>query len=958
MSSICSTVIAQTLEWQQSISAQYAGPQPIIATPDGGYLIASPGVRVIRFTKISKDGKSLWQKTVASSNGAMTTLIATHDNGYLIGGNFNNNYWVLKINQNWAKVWEKTFGGDSTETLSSLIADENGNFLLGGTSYSGKSGDKTQPRKGYSDYWIVKINKNGQKLWDNSFGGVIRPALTYYYGPDGEPQADTITTGHSYFKTMLATPDGNYVLGGSTNSFAGNDNTSSNPITEEYPTWSSWDNWIIKIDPAGRKIWDKAYGTGSYVPAFATMILTPDKGLLLGATEYYDNNNSEFGSYYAVSKISNTGDFLWRNSYGSPVGFNKELTTLLNTPDGGYLIGGQSSDDGSEWGDKSEPSRGLDDYWVIKVTSQGNRVWDKTIGGDGHDNLTTLFTTPNNGYLLAGLSFSEISGDKTVDLKDTTDFWLVKIKENNPLTTTWDLRYGAPGNENLTTLIETPDGGFLAGGYTNSDVSGDKAQLSQGKNDYWVVKSDKYNRKIWEYRYGGTQDDYLNRILRTKDGGYLLAGSSRSGIGGDKTQASRGDRDYWIVKINNAGEKQWDKRFGGSGYDELKKVIQLTTGEFILAGYSNSPASGDKSQGSQGGTDFWLVKVSATGTKIWDKRYGGNLNETLTGIVETADKGYLLGGSSVSGKSGDKSQVSQGGSDFWLIRVDKNGEKIWDKTYGGGGQDEAYALGRNGKEFFISGQSDSPAGGDKTRGTQGGLDFWFLKLTSTGEKVWDKRFGGSQNDELRASIQTQDGGYLLAGKSFSGKSGNKTQESRGDSDYWIVKTDKDGMYQWDKRFGGSGAEELRVVTQTPDGGLLLGGKSDSGVSGDRTQFSQGGMDYWLVKVALEAKAIVATRKSDLSEKTSTQTEQIILKISPNPVFNKTMVSFALPQTQMAAVKVYNSQGHEVAILFQQEVKANKNYQVEWQTSNNTSGIYILQLQTPVKHLQQKLLLIK
>lgn len=90
--------------------------------------------------------------------------------------------------------------------------------------------------------------------------------------------------------------------------------------------------------------------------------------------------------------------------------------------------------------------------------------------------------------------------------------------------------------------------------------------------------------------------------------------------------------------------------------------------------------------------------------------------------------------------------------------------------------------------FFISGQSDSPAGGDKTRGSQGGIDFWFLKVSSTGSKIWDKRFGGSLNDELRASVQTSDGGYLLAGKSFSGESGNKTQASQGSSDYWIVKT--------------------------------------------------------------------------------------------------------------------------------------------------------------------------
>ncbi|WP_147275724.1 hypothetical protein [Adhaeribacter pallidiroseus] len=451
--SICYKTAAQSIEWQNSLEAKYAGPQPIIATPDGGYLVASPDVSAIRFNKIDKNGKPVWQKSVSSS-GSMETLLATPDNGYLIGGNRNNNYWVMKIDKNWTKVWEKNFGGDSTETLASVVANKDGSFVLGGTSYSGKSGDKTQPLKGYSDYWIIKIDQNGQKLWDNAYGGVIREALSYTYNPDGEPVADTITTGNSYFKKIVADPDGGYLLGGSTNSFAGNDNTADSQNTEEYPTWSGWDQWILKIDKDGRKLWDKAYNTGSYAPAFTTMILTPDKGLLLGGTEYFDYGQSEFGSYYAVRKISSTGEIVWTNSYGFVFGFDEELTTLLNTPDGGYLIGGNSSDNGSEWGDKSENSRGLEDYWIIKVNSRGIRVWDKTLGGDGVENLTALFVAADGGYLLAGFSLSEISGDKTVDRQGTNDFWLVKVKENKPLTAEWDLRYGGAVTKVLPRLLK------------------------------------------------------------------------------------------------------------------------------------------------------------------------------------------------------------------------------------------------------------------------------------------------------------------------------------------------------------------------------------------------------------------------------------------------------------------------------------------------------------------------
>ena len=634
-----------------------------------------------------------------------------------------------------------------------------------------------------------------------------------------------------------------------------------------------------------------------------------------------------------------------------------DLTGIVTTPDGGYLLGGSSASIADK--NKSAELRSLDfeegDYWVVKIDDIGKKIWDKALGTSKREGLFDLVAGTNSNYLLGGSSDGGIDGDKS-DAEG--GYWLVNIKEELPLTAEWDMRYGGSGNEGFTTIIKTSDGGYLSGGYSASGVSGDKTQASQGKNDYWIVKSDANGKKLWDKRYGGSDDDYLNRIIPTKDGGYLLAGSSLSGKSGDKTEASRGDRDYCIVKVDKQGNKEWDRSYGGSGYDELKKVLQLSTGEYLLAGYSNSPASGDKTQNSQGENDYWLVKISSTGKKLWDQRYGGRLEEELAGIVQTAEGGYLLGGSSWSGKNGNKTEASRGKSDFWLVAVDKEGKQVWDKTYGGTGEDEAYSLGKAGKEYFIAGQSDSPAGADKTRDSQGGLDYWLLKVSSTGEKVWDKRYGGDKDEELRASIRTRDGGYLLAGKSFSNKSGNKRQDSQGSSDYWMVKADKEGQYEWSKTFGGSGAEELRAVIQTQEGGYLLGGKSDSGVSGNRTQPSQGGTDYWLVKVSPEASSIVAEREATLVAEPIGRTVLSPLTVYPNPAQEKVTVSFTLPQTQQATVKVYDSQGKSITTLFQGEVKANQAYEIKWQANDISSGLYFLQLQTPTLRQHQKLLLIK
>ncbi|QMU29146.1 T9SS type A sorting domain-containing protein [Adhaeribacter radiodurans] len=934
----------------------------LLATPDGGHLIEGisrlnlrlePGFSII---KINKDGDQEWRKDLGGdSDTRLYKGITTPDGGYLFGGSTHlqsidddsYEFLAVRTTSDGTKIWEKRFHGPGT--LADLIATPDGGYLLGGSTVDIKGRDKTENPRGKSDYWLVKIDGDGNRVWDKTLGGSQIEELT----------------------SLVATPDGGYLVGGS--SYSGQEGDKSEKgIISKYNNPTP-DYWVVKLNAQGKKLWDKTFG-GNERDNLKELIVAAEGGFLLAGDSFSDKsgnksepqisncNDLQFGcSDYWIVRIDENGTKLWDKTLGTSNGEN--LARLVATSDGGYLLGGSSFANIDN--DKSQFKRGGSDYWVLKINRSGEKVWDKTYGGNGYENLSGLVTTADGSFLLGGTSISEVSGDKDAPKLDNHpsqvgDFWLVKIKDESGQTiSAWNLRYGGAGSEGFTTIIKTSDGGYLSGGYTNSGVSGDKTQNSQGKNDFWIVKTDALGKKLWDKRYGGSSDDYLNRIIQTSDGGYLLAGSSLSGITGDKSQASRGDRDYWIVKISNTGEKQWDKRYGGSGYDELKKVIQLSTGEYILAGYSNSPASGDKSQGSQGGHDYWLVKVSSTGTKIWDKRYGGNLNEALGGIVLTSDNGFLLGGSSLSGKNGDKSEESRGGSDFWLLRTDKNGDLLWDKTYGGSGQDEAYSVGRAGEnEFFISGQSDSPAGADKTRDSQGGKDFWFIKIAGTGAKIWDKRFGGTKDEELRASIQTSDGGYILAGKSYSNKSGNKRQDSQGSSDYWMVKTDADGMYQWSKTFGGNASEELRAVIQTNDGGLLLAGKSDSGISGDRTQPSQGGTDYWLVKIAPETTLIVAVREATKAKEPIVISEKMVLQAYPNPFSNKATIRFTLPKTEFATVNVYDSQGNVVSTLFQGEVQANLKYQVEWQAKNNPIGLYYLQLQTPTSRSQFKMLLIK
>ncbi len=253
-----------------------------------------------------------------------------------------------------------------------------------------------------------------------------------------------------------------------------------------------------------------------------------------------------------------------------------------------------------------------------------------------------------------------------------------------PLPKQWDKRFGGNDYDELYSCQQTTDGGYILGGYSGSHVGGDKTEGSRGYNDYWIVKIDANGIKQWDKRFGGTFYDELQSLQQTTDGGYILGGTSRSGIGGDKTEDSRGYNDYWVVKIDTNGIKQWDKCFGGSGDDQLYAVQQTSDGGYILGGSSTSGISGDKTEDNWGFEDYWIVKIDDNGIKQWDKRFGGTNIDYFRCLQKTKDGNYILGGSSASDVNGDKTVPLWGGFDYWIIKIDANGFKIWDKDYGAG----------------------------------------------------------------------------------------------------------------------------------------------------------------------------------------------------------------------------------------------------------------------------------
>ncbi len=423
-----------------------------------------------------------------------------------------------------------------------------------------------------------------------------------------------------------------------------------------------------------------------------------------------------------------------------------------------------------------------------------------------------------------------------------------------PLLKIWDYRYGGEDEEHFYTFQQTTDGGYILGGWSQSPISGDKTQDCWGGNcsgifgagDSWVIKVDSLGIKQWDKRFGGIAWDRLYALQQTADGGYILGSRSSSGISGDKTEDTRGNTDYWIVKIDAAGTKQWDKRYGGGSSDDISSLQQTIDGGYILGGISSSDSSGDKTQPSWGGQDYWIVKTDSLGIKQWDRRFGGMDHDRLNSLLQTFDRGYILAGSSRSKVSGDKTQPNRDSTlityDYWVVKIDSAGNLQWEKTFGGTDTDVPHSIIQTAdRGYLLGGYSLSGISGDKTQPSRGQSDYWIVKIDSAGNLQWDKAFGGSaREDPYFGNIsQTLNGGYLIAGISNSDSSGDKSENRLGLLQTWIVQTDSTGNKQWDKTIFTTGSEDRGLAFQTMDGCYAIASSTISGIGGYKSQPMRG-----------------------------------------------------------------------------------------------------------------------
>ena len=359
--------------------------------------------------------------------------------------------------------------------------------------------------------------------------------------------------------------------------------------------------------------------------------------------------------------------------------------------------------------------------------------WTKTCGGTGFDEGNSVQQTTDGGYVVAGYTNSFGAGLNDVYL----------IKTNSLGDTLWTRTYGGANNDYGNSVQQTADGGYIIAGYTNS--------FGAGLNDVYLMKTNASGDTLWTRTYGGISAELANSIQQTTDGGYIVAGWTKTfGAGG---------ADVYLIKTNPSGDTLWTKTYGGTGEDEGWSVRQTTDDGYIISGGTDSSGAGDY--------DVYLIKTNASGDTTWTRTYGGGHEDKGFSVQQTLDGGYIV--------TGRMTPAIQG--DVWLIKTNASGDTLWTRTYGGASSDWGFSVQQTLDGGYVI------AGVTYSAGT-GGADVYLIKTNASGDTLWTKIYGGPSYDWGQSVRQTTDGGYVIAGETQS--------YGAGSWDVYLIKTDADG----------------------------------------------------------------------------------------------------------------------------------------------------------------------
>ena len=487
----------------------------------------------------------------------------------------------------------------------------------------------------------------------------------------------------------------------------------------------------------------------------------------------------------------------------------------------------------------------------------------------------------------------------------------------------WQKTFGGTENEEGFSVCLTHGGYYAITGYTRS--SNVYIVNSHGFHDFWIIKIDSLGNLFWNNCYGGGDAEISHAIKQTLDSGFIIAGDASS-PDGDVTGVHFGRPDFWVVKTDKTGILEWQKCIGGDGWDFAYSIIQTADSGYLVTGETMS-FDGDVT-GFHGGTDVLVVKLSSSGTIQWTKALGGSDWDGGQSCVQRLNGNYLITGTAAS-IDGDVTGNHNSSTDVWVVELDSAGNLLWQKCYGGSGIDNANSiLLSDDGGFYISAFSSSNDG--DISGNHGSADMLLIKADSVGVIEWQRCYGGVNTERSYSSCLTSDGGVLLVG--FAGLDDGMVTGNHGGtwpyySDFWAIKTDSIGNFEWGKCLGGTAVDVANDAIETPDGGYLIVGTTESN-DYDVTN-NLGGKDVWVVKLSSPFSGIPQIENELMDISITSQHEQLLLRF-----FSK--------HSGIARANIFDSQGK---MVLTEKIKINEgiNYHI-FNDVNFAQGMYYVNIE--------------
>ena len=464
---------------------------------------------------------------------------------------------------------------------------------------------------------------------------------------------------------------------------------------------------------------------------------------------------------------------------------------------------------------------------------------------------------------------------------------------------TFERTYGGTDRDDAKSVQQTLDGGYILAGTTES--------FGLGVRDVYLVKTDSLGNIVWERTYGSTVGDNGFSVQQTLDGGYVVVGWS--GAGG-------GSEDVYLVKTDSLGNMLWEMLYGGSLEDRGFSVQQTLDGGYIVTGWKFS-----------GGmpVDVYLVKTDSLGSVLWERTYGYGTNpvQWAHDVQQTSDGGYIIAGTTTSGVVMDSHNV-------YVIKTNPLGNVVWERTYGGSYEDDANSVRQTSDGGYIITGATQSFRPDTA-------DVYLIKIDFLGNILWETTPGsGFSGWSVR---QTPDGGYIIAGST--------TSLGAGATAVYLVKTDFLGNALWDRAYGGSSWDYGYSGHQTLDGGYVVAGWTRS--------FGAGGDDVYLIKTDTLGQVVGIEEESSRFNVQGSRFE--LLQNAPNPFHGGTVIGYSLPVAGSVTLEVYDITGRLVETLVNKRQERGS-FQVQWDSKDNSSGIYFYRLHAGEFRDTKKMILVR